>query len=45
MYAEEFDGHARHLGNTPQALSHLALISAASFLDRKLSGEQALWQP
>ncbi|MFH7391336.1 glycoside hydrolase family 15 protein, partial [Pseudomonas syringae pv. tagetis] len=24
LYAEEFDGHARHLGNTPQALSHLA---------------------
>jgi hypothetical protein len=29
----------------PQALTHLALISAAFFLERKLNGGEQHWQP
>jgi hypothetical protein len=34
---EELGPQAQHLGNFPQAFTHLALISAAFDLDRRLS--------
>ena len=37
LYGEELGPSAEHMGNFPQALSHLALISTAYDLDRRLS--------
>jgi len=37
LYAEELGFDARHLGNFPQAFTHLALISAAAAIDRAMT--------
>ena len=38
LYSEQLGSSGEHLGNFPQAFTHLALISTATFLDRALSG-------
>src|SRR5258707_8510576 len=45
LFSEELGPAGEHLGNFPQAFTHLSLISAAYYLDRALSGQEGTVEP
>jgi GH15 family glucan-1,4-alpha-glucosidase len=40
IFSEEISASGEQLGNTPQAFSHLSLVSAAYNLDKRLGGKR-----